>query len=124
VNHMRKADTIDARCLQEEAGKSEDKEAFAVLTRIRNCRVGVGARMERPAEPIFFVEVIANLCADHHAVNLNSLKNNLLLLRKLKERGYELTCEEDGAISCELTVSSENLTLEYEAAILIIKKYT
>jgi hypothetical protein len=44
-------------------------------------------------------------------------------MRKLKERRYVLTCEEDGAVSCELAVPSENLTLEYEAAILIIKKY-
>jgi hypothetical protein len=56
-------------------------------------------------------------------VNLNSLENKLLIMRKLKERRYVLTCEEDGAVSCELAVPSENLTLEYEAAILIIKKY-
>jgi DNA-binding IclR family transcriptional regulator len=88
-----------------------------------NYRVGVGARLESHAKPIFFIEIIASPYADHHAVNLNSLENSLLVLRKLKERGYVLTCEEDGAVSCELAVPSENLTLEYEAAISIIKKY-
>ena len=117
-----RANKIDAYSLQEEANRSEDKEAFAVLTRIRDFRVGVGARLESPAKPIFFIEIIASLCADRSVVNLNSLENKLLILRKLKERGYVLTCEEDEAVSCELVVPSENLTLEYDAAILIIKK--
>ena len=119
---MRRANKIDPHSLQEGANKSEDKEAFAVLTRIRDFRVGVGARLESPAKPIFFIEIIASLCADRSVVNLNSLENKLLILRKLNERGYVLTCEEEEAISCELAVPSENLTLEYEAAILIIKK--
>ena len=117
-----RANKIDAHSLQEEANRSEDKEAFAVLTRIRDFRVGVGARLGSPAKPIFFIEIIASLCADRSVVNLNSLENKLLILRKLKERGYVLTCEEDEAISCELVVPSENLTLEYDAAILIIRK--
>jgi len=117
-----RANKIDAHSLQEEANRSEDKEAFAVLARIRDFRVGVGARLGSPAKPIFFIEIIASLCADRSVVNLNSLENKLLILRKLKERGYVLTCEEDEAISCELVVPSENLTLEYDAAILIIRK--
>jgi hypothetical protein len=116
---MRKANKIDAHSLQEEANKSEDKEAFAVLARTRNCRVGVGARLESPAKPIFFIEIIERLCADHH-VNLKSLEKSLLILRKLKEKGYVLTCE-DGSVSCELAVPPENLTVEYETAISILE---
>jgi len=119
---MRKTNKIDADSLQEEAKKSEDKEAFAVLARMRNCRVGVGARLESPSKPIFFVEIIANLCTDHHALNLDSLENSLLILRKLEEKGYVLTCEDDGSVSCELAVPSENLTLEYKAAISILTR--
>lgn len=120
---MKEANKINIKSLQEEAKNSEDKEAFTVLDRIRNCRVGVGARLESPAKNLFFIEIIASLCADRPVVNLNSLENRLLILRKLKERGYVLTCEEDGAVSCELAVPSKNLTLEYEAAILIIEKH-
>ena len=119
---MRKTNKIDTYCLQEEAKKSEDKEAFVVLARMRNCRVGVGARLESPSKPIFFVEIIANLCTDHHALNLDSLENSLLTLRKLEEKGYVLTCEDDGSVSCELAVPSENLTLEYKAAISILTR--
>ena len=121
---MRRANKIDPHSLLEEANQSEDKEAFAVLTKIQDFRIGVGARLESPAKPIFFIEIIATLCADRSVVNLNSLENKLLILKKLKERGYVMTCEEYQAISCELAVPSENLTLEHEAAILIIKKHS
>lgn len=120
---MREANKINTQSLQEEAKKSKDKEAFTVLARMRNCRFGVGARLESSAKPIFFIEIIASLCANHHVVNLNFLEKNLLILKQLKERGYVLTCEEDGTVSCELIVPPENLTLEYEAAISIIEKH-
>jgi hypothetical protein len=119
---MRKTNKIDTDSLQEEAKKSEDKEAFAVLARMRNCRVGVGARVESPSKVIFFIEIIASLCADHRTLNLNSLEDSLFILRKLKEKGYVLTCEDDGSVSCELAVPSENLTVEYKAAISILAR--
>jgi hypothetical protein len=119
---MRKTNKIDTYCLQEEAKKSEDKEAFVVLARMRNCRVGVGARLESSSKPIFFIEIIASLCADHRTLNLNSLEDSLFILKKLKEKGYVLTCEDDGSISCELAVPSENLTLEYKTAVSILAR--
>jgi hypothetical protein len=119
---MTKADKINTHSLQEEAKKSEDKEAFTVLVKLPSCRVGVGARLESPANLIFFIEIIVSLCASHHAMNLNSLERNLFILRQLGERGYMLTCEEDGTVSCELAIPSENLTAEYEAAVSIVEE--
>jgi hypothetical protein len=119
---MKEADKISITSLQEEAKKSEEKEAFAVLTRTHNYRVGVGARLKTSANPIFFVEIITSLCPRHHAVNLHSLEKNLLILKQLKERGYLLTCDEDGTVSCELAVPSKNLTAECKAANSIIEK--
>ena len=118
---MREENKINVNSLQEEAEKSEDKEAFTVLARLPGYRVGVGARLEF-SNPTFFVEIIANVCAGHHAVNLNSLKKNLSVLSQLQERGYLLTCEGDGTISCEVAVPSENLKAEYETAISIVEK--
>jgi hypothetical protein len=56
---MREANVINIRCLQEEAKKSEDKEAFTVLARMPNCRVGVGARMESPELIIFLSRLLS-----------------------------------------------------------------
>ena len=119
---MRETNKINTQSLQEEAKKSEDKEAFTVLARMPNCRVGVGARLESHAKPIFFIEIIASLCANHQTVNLNSLEKNMLILRRLKQRGYVLTCGEDGTISCELAVPPESLETEIGTAILMIEK--
>jgi hypothetical protein len=119
---MKEANKIDINSLHEEAKKSEEKEAFTVLVRTHRYRVGVGAKLTTPANSIFFVEIIASLCPKNHAVNLHSLKKNLQTLKQLKERGYMLTCEEDGTISCELVVPSKDLAAESKAAILMVKK--
>jgi hypothetical protein len=119
---MKETNKIDTNSLQEEAKKSEDREAFTVLARTQGYRVGVGARLNAPANPIFFVEVIASLCPRPRVVDLNSLEKNLHVLKQLTERGYMLTCDEDGTVSCELAVPSKNLGTEYEAANSIIKK--
>jgi hypothetical protein len=118
---MEKAEKIDADSLYETANNSEEKEALTILARMRNCRVGVGARVHSPTKTTFFIEIVAHLCAGHQSVNLNSMENSLLILRELNERGYVLKCE-DGFVSCELPVPSEKLNEEYDAAIFIIKK--
>lgn len=120
---MRKAKGINIHSLQEEAKKSEDNEAFTVLARMQNCRIGVGARLETPENTAFFVEVIVTLCASHHPVNLDLVEKNLLLLRRLEARGYVLNCEEDICISCELSVPSKNLIAENKATSSIVKKF-
>jgi hypothetical protein len=119
---MTGTDKINVHALQEEAKKSEDKEAFTVLARMSNCRVGVGVRLKAPANPVFFVEIIVSLCHPHHAVNLYSLEKNLLILKRLKERGYSLTCIEDGTVSCELSVLSQNFGAEIKTANSMIRK--
>lgn len=102
---MKKENKININSLQEKAKKSEDNEAFQVLEKMQNCRIGVGARLESPENPTFFIEVIVPLCATHRAVDLDLVEKTLLLLRRLDNRGYVLNYE-DGSISCELTVQS------------------
>lgn len=119
---MKETNEISIHSLQEEAKKSEDNESFTVVVRIKNCRIGVGARLESPENPVFFVEVLVNLCTDHDPVNLNLMESKLSLLRRLKQKGYTLNCEEDGCVSCELTVQSKNLIAECKATSSIINK--
>jgi hypothetical protein len=119
---MKEINKVDINSLREEAKKSEDKEAFTMLARTRAYRVGVGARLETSANPIFFVEIIVRPFPRNHPMNLHSLEKNLNILKHLKERGYRLTGDEDGTISCELLVQSENLVAEYKTANSIIEK--
>lgn len=118
---MKETNRIRTYSLREEAKKSEDKEAFKVLAKTQSCRVGVGARFESGKNPSYFVEVLVSLCTSDRSVNLDLMEKNLLLLKQLEKRGYVLNCEEDGSISCELTVHSKNLTAECEATSLIIR---
>ena len=119
---MRKTEKINIHTLQEEAEKSEDKEAFTVLAKLPSYRVGAGARLESSANPTFFIEIIVNVCAGHHPVDLSLLEKNLFVLSRLQQREYFLTCEGDGTISCELAVPPQDLTPEYAAAILMTEK--
>jgi hypothetical protein len=120
---MKESRRINTNSLQRDAEKSEDKEAFAVLAKTPCYRVGVGARLESRANPTFFVEIIMSLCASRQEVNLHLLERNLVALKKLKKRGYQLASEGDGTIVCELPVKSENLTTEYDAARLIVEEF-
>lgn len=109
------ATKFSIKSLQEEARKSEDKEAFRILDKINNCRVGVGARSEPSDNCAFFIEVLVSLCNDHNPVDLNLIERKLSLLRRLTEKGYVLNCEEDGCISCELAVKPDEVTEECKA---------
>jgi len=123
VNQMKETNRINIDSLQKEA-KSKHNEAFKVLARMQNCRVGVGARFELAENPSFFVEVLVILCTIDRSVNLELVEKNLFLLKQLEKRGYVLNCEEDGSISCELTVSSKNLIAECEAILDVVRGNT
>lgn len=114
MNRMNAASKINVHSLQEEARKSEDKEAFTVLAKVGNCRIGVGVRLKLLAEPTFFVEVLVSLCTSQDAVDLNLIDRGLSLLRRLEQNEYVLNCEEDGCISCELTVQLKDLSAEFK----------
>ena len=110
------------RTLQEEAERSEDNEAFMAFAKMGNCRIGMGARLESPKEPTFFVEVLISLCTGHDPVDLDIMERKLFLLRRLKQRGYVFSCEEDGWVSCELTIQSKSLIAECKTTSSMVGK--
>jgi len=111
---MRKMLQISFQDLQEEAERSEHKEAFRVLERRNDYRIGVGARLEMPRHPSFFVEVLVQICRRSSKVDLILMREKLQLLEELQARGYSLSCQDYSCMSCETTVSSENIASEYE----------
>jgi hypothetical protein len=120
---MKKISRNSIHSLQEEAERSGDNEAFTVLAKIGDCRIGMGARLESPRELTFFIEVLVSLCTGYDQVNLNIIERKLSLLKRLNQKGYVLECEEDGCVSCELTVQSKGLTAECMTASSILEKY-
>ena len=66
-----------------------------------------------PNTTSFFVEVIVCLCPCNSKADLEVLEKSVSCLKKLEDRLYSLTCEDDNYISCEATVPSPNLVQEY-----------
>ena len=120
---MNAADEISIYTLQEEAKKSDDSESFRALAKISNCRIGIGARVESPKNPSFFREVLVSLCIGHDPVDLDLIERKLSLLKRLEQKGYVLNCEEDGCVSCELTVQSKDLIAEFKDTSSMIERF-
>jgi len=118
---MKETKIIDVQALQDEAKNSEHKESYRALERSPNYRIGVGVRLASLGHPSFFLEVEIYLCPDSR-VNIASLEKNLMFLRELQARGYSMTCQDDQCISCETTVSPQNLAAEYETIKSITKR--
>ncbi len=118
---MKKPNNIDLHKLEEGARRSYDHEAFRVVKGIQNCRIGVGSRLASSGGFAFFIEVLVNLCEEHHPLDLDSMESYLLALRQLKNRGYSLSCEGNGCISCEFVAETSSVVKEYKAASAIVE---
>jgi hypothetical protein len=118
---MKGTRTIDIQALRKRAESSAHREAYSVLDRSRNCRIGVGVRLESPDQPSFFLEVLIYLCPNLHRVNVSLLEKNVMLLKELQARGYYLVCQDDGSVSCEARVSLQDLDSECEAVRSAVK---
>jgi len=113
---------IDVHALQETAKRSEHKEAYNVLEKSKNYRIGAGARLPVPDHPSFFLEILVYLCQDSSQVDLSLLEKNITFIKELQGRGYILCCQNDSSISCEITVPVKNLLTEYETIKSIIEQ--
>jgi hypothetical protein len=50
------------------------------------------------------------------------MEKSLVVLRELSERGYTLTCEEDGSVSCEKSTAPEKVDFEKQAVDAVVKR--
>ncbi len=114
---------IDLHSLTEQANRSTEHEAFQALITTQHCRIGIGAYYGSNGNYKFFIEALVSLCRGLNSVDLSFMQKQLLLLRQLKERGYTLSCNEDGCISCELTISQETAVSECAALGKITENY-
>jgi hypothetical protein len=119
---MRKARPPDVKALERGARKSQDKESFQVLAKMRNYRIGVGARLDSSGETCFFLEVLVDPCGNRSSLDLDLMEKSLMVLRELSERGYTLTCEEDGSVSCEKSTAPEKVDFEKQAVDAVVKR--
>ena len=112
---MKEKSQIDIKLLKTEAKTSEHRESYRVRQRSRNYRIGVGARLGPSDQPSYFLEVVIHLCPSPPEVDTAHLEKDLTLLKELEAKGYSLSCEDDGSISCEIDLTPDDLDTEYEA---------
>jgi hypothetical protein len=121
---MKPNQQVNAKDLLKQAKASEHKEAYQIISKTANYRVGIGARL--PSVPTqtstFFIEIIVNLCPVCSTVDLVFLERALTCLKALQENGYCLNCQDDNSILCEKLVTEQNLHIEFEKANAIIGK--
>lgn len=106
---------VDPKNLQKTAETSEDKEAYQVVVKTMRYRVGVGARLPAAQTPLFFVEIVVNLCPACTKADLDFLEKALNVLKTLEQNGYTLTCQDDNSILCEKMAQETTLQRELEA---------
>ena len=119
---MKKGMQINPQVLLTEAGNSEHKEAYRILDKTKDYRIGAGVRIEQSNQLSFFLEALIYLCPDHVSVNMPLLERKLEFLKELKERGYSICCQDSNCIACEIIVSPQNMVAEYEAITLMTEK--
>ena len=99
----------------EEATKSENKESYKLVERNKGYRIGVGVELAPSGQPLFFIEIVVNLCTDSSRAVLPILERSLAFLKDLEAKGYSISCQDGNFISCQKPVKSSDLKTEYEA---------
>lgn len=113
--------SIDAQALTDAAKDSEHGESYVVLQGSRDDKIAVGGRIAASDQLTFFMEIVVCLCPDPSDVDLEQMQKKIMFVKKLESRGYSLNCGE-GNISCERTLTEDDLDEEYEAVSSIIER--
>lgn len=121
---MKPNQQVNAKELLKQAKASEHKEAYQIISKTANYRMGIGARLlpSSTQTSSFFIEIIVNLCPACSKVDLVFFERALTCLKALQENCYSLTCQDDNSILCEKLVTEQNMHSEFEKANAIIGK--
>ncbi len=95
---------VDTTSLARRARKSEDGEAYEPIAKEGGYRLGLGARTASRPEPDFFVEIVLDPFPERPAVDPSQLGDEAELLERLRARGYRLSCDDAGVVTCERTL--------------------
>lgn len=113
---------VNTKNLLKHAKASQHKEAYRTLDKTPNYRIGIGARLNTPDAPSFFIEILLYLCPNPTKVDLVAMEQGLIALKDLQTRSYTLTNQDDHCISCEATLDAQKLFTEYAAIKVMLEK--
>lgn len=105
---------VDLGSLAKRAAESEDGEAYAPIAKATGFRIGVGARVAHGRDPEFFVEVVLDPFPERPAVRPGQTAEQGALAERLRRRGYSLSCDDAGVLTCERTLRESAARKEIE----------
>jgi len=118
---MVKTTVPELKALTDAINISKDNETYKQLEKTRSYRIGVGARRDSCAEPLFFLDVLIMLSDGTDEVDITRLEKIVHLLKALHARGYTLSyLDGTNSISCEITVPYQKLSQEYHSVQLLV----
>jgi hypothetical protein len=118
---MVKTTVPELKVLIDAINSSKDNETYRQLEKTRSYRIGVGARRDSCAEPLFFLDVLLMLSEGTDKVDISRLEKIVHLLKVLHARGYALSyLDGTNSISCEITVPYQKLLQEYHSVQVLV----
>ncbi len=103
---------VNLASLLEKARKSEDREAYLPAEREPGFRIGVGVRVVAHDRVEVFVEVVLDPFPDRPQVDASFLRLQSERVAGLQARGYDVSCDSDGTITCERPLAREGVSGE------------
>lgn len=113
---MEPSNKIDIHSLMEEARSSEDKESYRTLEKTYDYRIGIGVRTATKSLS-FFLEVFI-----YHHSKKDDITQQLPLLKKLQERGYLVSCQDETCTVLEILIPQDSLSTELSCLKTILYK--
>ena len=111
-------DALDARVRKEQSG-----DAYAQVSGGSDYRLGVVVTVSTDGELIHSIELLVCIFTGNTELRLPLMERGIQLTRELKERGYLLTHEDDGWVSCGKKLSRDEVAAECGQLMHIIQVF-
>lgn len=112
----------DLASLALHARTSEGGEAYLPIAKGPGYRLGIGARVGHGRPPNFFVEVVLDLVPHRPDVDPGRLAERAALLERFRDRGYSLSCDDAGVVTCEQAATRNSSAREIRAASALLAR--
>ena len=113
---------IDPVELAERARASDEGEAYVVVERGAELKLGVGVCCAACEKPAYFIEVVVCMCPEDGMPDLDRMLEKIYFLKSLRIMGFHLRCEDYG-VSCDKYTPVERFREDCEAVVALVRAH-